>query len=316
MPLDTESRKWLTRMLGKNVKFDEPMSRHTYIRVGGRADVYAAPDTGEKLITLVRWSRQKGIPYLVIGDGTNLLVKDNGIKGVVLVLKKCFKNISQTYTEKDEVMVTAMAGAGMQTLCRFAIDKGLGGMNFALGIPGTVGGGIIMNAGTSHGCMENVLDSITVLQPTGQTRRIDKEKLDFSYRSLSWLRADNQVNAGQSIILDGRFRLKPSDPDQLKKEAGAILKKRRKSQPMDLPSAGCFFKNPAAGKSAGELIELAGLKGKSIGGAEISTVHANFIINRGSASAADCLALMELVQATVSEKFNVDLEPEVKIVGS
>ena len=315
MPLDTESKEWLTRMMGNNVKFDEPMSRHTYIRVGGKADAFAEPDTREDLVMLVSWSRQREIPYLVIGDGTNLLVKDGGINGIVIVLKKCLNDISLTHVEKDVVMVTAMAGARMQRFCRFAIDNELEGMNFAIGIPGTVGGGMVMNAGTSHGCMENVLDSITVLEASGETRRVGREQLAFSYRSLSWPRTDDGVSAGQSVILDGCFRLQPSDPVRLKKEAEAILKKRRKTQPVDLPSAGCFFKNPASGKSAGELIELAGLKGKSVGGAGISTLHANFIINLGKASAADCLALMALVQAAVSEKFNIDLEPEVKIVG-
>jgi len=316
MTINAQSRNWLIRCLGKNVKFDEPMAMHTSLRIGGPAEAYVTPETTKDLISIVKWSWQKGIPYLIVGDGTNLLVKDGGIRGIVIILKKCLNKISRTAEIEDGVVVTAEAGARLRALCRFAITSGLEGMNFALGIPGSVGGGIMMNAGTSHGWVENVLDSITVLHATGLTRKITRENLDFSYRSLSLPEKENQVSAGQPVILDGRFRLKPSDPVRLKEEAEAILKKREKNQPIDLPSAGCFFKNPGAGKTAGQLVELAGLKGKSIGGAEISAKHANFIINRNKASAADCLALMALVQTTVSEKFNINLEAEVKIVGS
>ncbi|MFC1830079.1 UDP-N-acetylmuramate dehydrogenase [Thermodesulfobacteriota bacterium] len=316
MALDDQSRNWLISWFGKNVKFDEPMSRHTSLRIGGPAEAYITPETTKDLISIVKWSLQIGIPYLIVGDGTNLLVKDGGIRGIVIVLKKCLDKITRTAELEEDVVVTAEAGARMSALCRFAITRGLEGMNFALGIPGSVGGGIMMNAGTSHGWVENVLDSITVLEATGRIREITREKLDFSYRSLSWPGKENLVAAGQPVILNGCFRLKPSDSVRLKEEAEAILEKRRKNQPVDLPSAGCFFKNPAAGKTAGQLVELAGLKGKTIGDAEISTKHANFIINRGKASAADCLALMVLVQETVSEKFNINLEAEVQIVGS
>jgi len=315
MALDTTLREWLMRLFGNNVKFDELMSRHTSLRVGGPAQAYVTPEKLEELIKLIKWCWQNGLSYLVVGDGTNLLVKDSGIDGIVIVLKKCLNDITQKGVEEDDVFVTALAGVRMQALCRFAINQGLAGMNFATGIPGTVGGGIMMNAGTSYGYIEDVLDSITVLLPTGQTENINKERLHFSYRSLSWNRKENSGYRGDPIILDGCFILHPSDTQQLKKEAEAILEKRRKSQPIDLPSAGCFFKNPAFGKSAGKLVELAGLKGASIGGAEVSSKHANFIINRGKATAADCLALMELIQETVSKKFNINLEAEVKIVG-
>ena len=202
----------------------------------------------------------------------------------------------------------------MQALCRFAINHGLEGMNFALGIPGTVGGGIMMNAGTSYGSVESVLDSIKVLLPMGQTKIIGRGELDFNYRELSWSK-EMDVDQGQPVILGGCFCLHSSDSKKLKKEAEEIIKTRSQSQPTVSLSAGCFFKNPVSGKTAGELVELAGLKGKRIGGAKISSKHANFIINRGTASAADFLALMELVQETVSKKFSIDLEAEVNIVG-
>lgn len=316
MALDSDSIKWLKSRFSNNVKFDEPMSKHTSLRVGGPAQAFVAPENIEILKALVKWSWQKNIPYLIIGNGTNLLVKDSGINGVVIVLTKCLKTISQTDINTNWIIVTAMAGVRMQTLCSFALERGLEGMNFAIGIPGTVGGGIVMNAGTSYGSMESVLESINILLPTGQIRKIKKEKLNFAYRKLSWNKEQLDVNRGQQIVLDGCFRLYPSDSDKLKKEANKILEKRRQRQPTNLPSAGCFFKNPASGKTAGELIEAAGLKGKSIGGAKISSKHANFIINHYKASAADILALMELVEETVSKMFNINLKREVKVVGS
>jgi len=316
MTLDSDSKKWLKSRFHNNVKFDELMSKHTSLRVGGPAEAFVAPENIKALKALVTWSWQKKIPYLIIGNGTNLLVKDSGINGVVIVLTKCPKTISQTDINTDWVIVTAMAGVRMQTLCSFAMERGLEGMNFAIGIPGTVGGGIMMNAGTSYGSMESVLESINILLPTGQVRKIKKEKLYFAYRKLSWNKEHIDVNRGQQIILDGCFRLHPSDPEKLKKEAKKILETRRQSQPTSLPSAGCFFKNPASGKTAGELIEAAGLKGKSIGGAKISLKHANFIINHHKASAADFLALMELVEEAVLKMFNIYLKREVKVVGS
>ena len=316
MSLDSDSKKWLTSLFGSSVKFDESMSRHTALGVGGPAEAFVAPENHKELVELIKWSRQKALPYLVIGNGTNLLVKDSGLPGIVIVLTKCLKTITQVDQGNSRVIVTAMAGVRMQTLCRFAIRHGLAGMNFALGIPGTVAGGIMMNAGTNIGSFEDVLDSIKVLLPVGQTRIIRKDELCFDYRELSFGKEKTDVDQGQSIILEGSFSLHLKDSEKLKKEAEVILRNRRKSQPIGFPSAGCFFKNPESGKTAGELIELAGLKGKRKGGAQISPKHANFIINTGQASASDFLSLMELVQETVMTMFNINLKPEVKIVGT
>ena len=316
MVLDSDSIKWLKSRFGSDVKFDEPMSKHTSLRVGGPAQAFVAPENIGALKALVTWLWHKKTPYLILGNGTNLLVKDSGIAGVVIVLTQCLNTISQTDRNTHGIIVTAMAGAHMKTLCSFALKRGLQGMNFAMGIPGSVGGGIIMNAGTSHGSMEHVLESISILLPTGQVRKIKKEDLDFAYRKISWNKAQIDDHHGQQVILDGCFRLHPSDPEKLKKEAQKILETRWQRQPRGLPSAGCFFKNPVSGKTAGELIEAAGLKGKSIGGAKISSKHANFIINQHNASAADFLELMELVEETILKKFNINLEREVKVVGS
>ncbi|MEA1945924.1 MAG: UDP-N-acetylmuramate dehydrogenase [Thermodesulfobacteriota bacterium] len=316
MVLDSDSIKWLKSRFGNTVKFDEPMSKHTSLRVGGPAQAFVVPENIDALKTLMKWSWHKKIPYLILGNGTNLLVKDSGINRVVIVLTQCLKTISQTDRNTHGIMVTAMAGAQLKTLCSFALKRGLEGMNFAMGIPGTVGGGIIMNAGTSYGSMEGVLESINILLPTGQMRNIKRENLDFAYRKLSWNKEDIEIYPGQQVVLDGCFRLNPSDPEHLKKQAKKILKTRWQRQPRGLPSAGCFFKNPVSGKTAGELIEAAGLKGKSIGGAKISSKHANFILNHHKSSAADFLELMELVEGTVLKKFNINLEREVKVVGS
>ena len=285
------------------------------MRVGGAADAFVIPEKPEELVDIIRWSRQKDIPCLVIGDGTNLLVKDSGIQGIVIVLTKCLKNITKRSMGKYGIIVTALAGTRMQSLCSFAIKNGFKGMNFAIGIPGTVGGGIMMNAGTAHGSIKGVLDSIRILLPTGYVKIIMRENLNFDYRRLSLEDEVKEINQGRPIILEACFCLHPSDPQKLQKNAQEILKARKERQPLGLLSAGCIFKNPLSGKTAGELIELAGLKGKSIGGAEISLKHANFIINRGRSSAADILSIIELVQETVSKKFNINLEPEVKIVG-
>lgn len=316
MALDHDSIKWLESHFGGNVKFGEPMSKHTSLRVGGPAEAFVVPENIEDLKSLIKWSWQKKLPYLIIGDGTNLLVKDSGINGIVVVLTKCLKTIAQTEIGTDGVIVTAMAGARLRNLCSFALERGLEGINFAIGIPGTIGGGIMMNAGTAHDAIESALESINILMPTGKILRIQREKLNFSYRNLSLNNERFDSSLGHPIVLDGYFCLRPSDPERLKKEAQAILKTRKERQPTGLPSAGCFYKNPVSGKTAGELIDLAGLKGKSIGGAEISSKHANFIVNRQRASAADFLALMELVEETVSKMFDINLEREVKVVGS
>lgn len=315
MVMDKKAKKWLTSLLGSNVKFNEPMSKHTSLRVGGPAEAFAVPQNVETLKWLVTWAWQEAVPCLIIGDGTNLLVTDGGIHGLVIVLTKCLKQIKPIDQTKRKTVITAMTGVRLRTLCNYAINHGLAGMNFALGIPGTVGGAIMMNAGTRYGRIEKVLEAVTVLMPNGETQRIPKRKLKFSYRHLALDLQFNSDGTHQPVIIDGVFALRPSDPQKIKAEAQEITRWRKQKHPLGIPSAGCFFKNPGVGKTAGKLIDLAGLKGTSIGGAEVSTKHANFLVNTGQASASDFIALMELVRGTVAQKFNVDLEMEVKIVG-
>jgi UDP-N-acetylmuramate dehydrogenase len=316
MALDMDSIRWLETRFKNSVRFEEPMSRHTSLRIGGPAEIFALPETVEDLHALINWSREKGLSYLVIGRGTNLLVKDAGIRGIVVKLTRCLNTIEETETNTDGVLVTAMAGANLAALCAYALKRGLKGMNFSLGIPGTVGGGIVMNAGTSYGSMENVLMSLDVLLPAGHPFRIHRNALDFEYRKLSWNPKPTNGPADQTIILNGRFSFCPSDPEKLQKSAREIIKARRRKQPIGWPSAGCVFKNPASGPTAGELIEMSGLKGKSVGGAQISPKHANFFINRRNASSADFLGLIDMTEDAVLKKFNIHLEREVHVVGA
>jgi UDP-N-acetylmuramate dehydrogenase len=314
MPLATKEKKWLIERFGRHVRFDEPMTRHTYFKVGGPAEAFVTPPDTAGLEQLMSWCRSSRQPWMVIGGGSNLLVKDGGIGGVVISLGRCLKNIRTTEGGSD-VRLTAQAGVKLPSLCRYCIERGFAGLNFALGIPATVGGAIVMNAGTARGSMADVLESIDCLQPNGRRVRFNRRELDFSYRCLSWKESVPNGEGVIPIIVDGAFSLKPGDAKMLAVEAEEILKMRTAKQPIDQPSAGCFFKNPAPDRSAGELIEKAGLKGRQIGNARVSTRHANFIVNTGGATARDILALMELVQKRVAEKFEVELVPEVKIVG-
>ena len=314
MPLSTKEKNWLTERFGRHVRFDEPMTRHTYFKVGGPAEAFVTPPDTAGLEQLISWCRSSRQPWMVIGGGSNLLVKDGGIGGVVISLGRCLKDIRAT-EGGSEVRLTAQAGVKLPSLCRYCIERGFAGLNFALGIPATVGGAIVMNAGTARGSMADVLESIGCLQPNGRRVRFDRRELDFSYRCLSWKESGPNGEGVIPIIVDGSFSLKPGDAKILADEAEEILKMRTAKQPLDQSSAGCFFKNPAPDRSAGELIEKAGLKGRQIGNARVSTRHANFIVNTGGATARDILALMELVQKRVAEKFEVDLVPEVKMVG-
>ena len=314
MPLGTEEKNWLTEQFGRYVRFDEPMTRHTYLKVGGPAEAFVTPPDMAGLEQLMSWCRSGRQPWMVIGSGSNLLVKDGGIGGIVISLGRCLKDIRTTEGGSD-IRLTAQTGVKLPSLCRYCIERGFAGLNFALGIPATVGGAIVMNAGTALGSMADVLVSIDCLQPDGRRVRFDRRELDFSYRCLSWKGSGPNDEGVIPLIVDGSFSLKPGDAKMLADEAEEILKLRAAKQPIDQPSAGCFFKNPTPDRSAGELIEKAGLKGRQIGKARVSTRHANFIVNTGGATARDILSLMELVQKRVAEKFEVELVPEVKIVG-
>ena len=317
MPMDADARRWLADVTFGRVRFDEPMSLHTSLRVGGPAEAFVEPKAADELAALVSGLAGREIPYHVVGGGTNLIVTEAGISGVVICLKPGLSEILIENTSVSQARVTVMAGTSLRLLCSHVIQKGLKGMSFALGIPGTVGGAIRMNAGTALGWISDVLESVTVLYPDGQREKIGRKALCFSYRKLML----PQISRGKSLsyettIMSGSFSLVRASSTELKQEAREILKNRKRRQPTTLPSAGCVFKNPLTGKTAGELIDLCGLKGQKIGGAEISVKHANFIVNTGSATAADILTLMDIVRQTVFDRYQVNLEPEVIVIGN
>ncbi len=316
MQLNKTHKKWLTETFGPDVRFQEPMSRHTSLGVGGPADVYVAPKEKSGLGVLVRWLQENSLSYFIIGNGTNLLVLDNGIQGIVISMKHCLKDIQHTVLDRKSILVTAGAAARLNSLCKYATGNSFSGMNFALGIPGSVGGAMIMNAGTGQGNMADVITAVVVLSSGGEPVRIEKHALQFRYRGLDLKERPEVAGMQSPILLEGEFRLSAGDKHAIEKEARAIMQKRAAMQPLHQRSAGCFFKNPSKEKSAGELIDMAGLKGKRIGDAQVSDTHANFIINKNNASATDILALKDLIQKAVLRSFNITLEPEVKIVGT
>ena len=309
MSINKADRKWLKDNFGPQVLFNESMSRHTTFGIGGPADVLLLAKTDRQIKDVTRWANERGHSLITLGAGSNLLVRDGGIQGIVLKLANGFTSIDQDTEESPNGSAVVRAGAGvlLRQLAQYALDRGLAGLNFGLGIPGTVGGALRMNAGAWGACIADTTKSISVLTQMGDIVTMGKEELRFSYRRLD-LQEGN-------IILRGEFQLKRTDRETLRKDAVRMQKKRRSTQPLSLRSAGSIFLNPSSGMSAGELIDRAGLKGLRKGGAEVSTEHANFIVNKGHATASEVLALIGLVRQRVFERFGVSLELEVMIVG-
>lgn len=315
MSLNRKMKKWLEIKFQERVKFDEPMARYTSLKVGGPADAFVITENKEELAELLHWAWQNNLNWFVVGGGTNLLIRDSGIRGIVILLTKELEEVTEKPGDGKAYYFAAAAGVKLQSFCRIAVDKGAKGMSFAIGIPGTIGGAIAMNAGTSLGSMQDVIEAVTFLLPDKKVVELKKDKLDFRYRGLN-LNNDVFENKKVSpVIIEGCFHLTKGNREAIKKDGEQIRKARRLSQPTTLPNAGCFFKNPVSGESAGKLIELAGLKGSQVGGAKISEKHANFMVNTGNASAKDFLALMEAVKKKVFERFHIMLEPEVRIAG-
>ncbi|MEW6076405.1 MAG: UDP-N-acetylmuramate dehydrogenase [Thermodesulfobacteriota bacterium] len=305
---------WALHRFPGRVKRDEPMARHTSFGVGGPADLFVSVKDEKQLRELVLACVEAGVPYTAVAGGTNLLVLDRGIRGVVIDMKKGLKDIRVDGDAGDVVTVRAGAGVNLQSLCQYAIDNGLAGMNFALGIPGTVGGAVIMNAGTARGAMGDVLETVTILTSDGRLMKAARDDMVFRYRHFE-VRGFSPDAADPFLVTAARLSCRREEPVRLRAEARDILNERMRSHPVGVRSAGCFFKNPAEGESAGRLIDRAGLKGRRVGGAAVSDKHANYIVNTGGATAADILTLMAEVRREVAERFGVRLEPEVKIVG-
>ena len=282
--------------------FNVPMSRYTSLGVGGDADVMAAPVDEADMQALLHFAGEKGYPLFILGAGTNLLVKDGGLRGVVLDLSTGFGKV----VAKGERVVEAGAGARMLEVVSFCRERGLSGLEFAAGIPGCVGGAVVMNAGAYGGEMKDVVESIEIVDREGRGATVPSSDIGFTYRGTG-LPAD-------IIILKATMRLVLSSREEVTEKIKANRAKRRSSQAVQSPNAGSIFKNPE-GKSAGRLIEEAGLKGCRYGGAQVSEVHGNYIVNVGGAKASDILGLMAKVRDSVYQRTGILLEPEVKVVG-
>ncbi len=290
----------LSERLKGEILRDEPMARHTSLKVGGPADFFVIPADRGDLETLLALLAETATPHFVVGGGYNLLVRDGGIRGVVVSLER-FRELTHISGGK----VSVGAGVTNQMLVGYLKERGLGGLEFLCGIPGTIGGALAMNAGAQGGAiLEHVEELITLRD--GTSRQVRRDELEYGYRYL-------RLAPGE-IIAGATFRLEPDDPDKIGNRIAGYLAHRAESQKVGYPNAGSFFKNPEGG-AAWRLIDGAGLRGTRIGGAQVSEVHANFLINRGDATAADFLALSALIKDEVRRNTGISLEEEVRIVG-
>ncbi|AVX21033.1 UDP-N-acetylmuramate dehydrogenase [Carboxydocella sporoproducens DSM 16521] len=284
------------------IRWQEPLSRHTTWKLGGPARALVLPERPDQVAALLRYCQEKQIPLLVLGNGSNLLVRDSGWPGVALKLSKLQQ------LELSGEKIRAQAGVLLPVLARKTMAAGLAGLEWAGGIPATVGGAVLMNAGAHGGQMAEVVEKVTILNWQGEEEVWSSQELDYGYRS-SRLKA-----ARPGVVIEASFRLTPADPVQLQQRAQELLAWRQQHQPLNLPSCGSVFKNPPGG-SAGRLIESAGCKGWQEGQIQVSPVHANFFVNLGGGTASEALRLMERVQARVAQVHGIKLEPEVQIVG-
>ncbi len=298
-------REKLTEITAGPVLFDEPLDRYTSLKVGGPADALVFPQSVEELGNLVLFFKKGGYPFMVVGNWTNLLVRDGGCRGAIIAMRD-LRRIAWGPEDQNPVLVNAQAGVPLTELVRLTAERALAGMAFCAGIPGSVGGAVMMNAGAYGREIKDVLHKATLMDDRAVvTERLCRE-LSFEYRRL-------KVPEG-TIVLDAVFCLERGDHQIIRHRIDEIMDMRRRKHPLEYPSAGSIFKNPA-GHPAGLLIEAVGLKGITIGGAKISERHGNFIVNTGGAKAADMLALIERVQQEVLKQTGIALETEVRIVG-
>jgi UDP-N-acetylmuramate dehydrogenase len=286
------------------LKLEEPLARHTSFKIGGPAEAWAEPQDAAQLAACLRFARGIKAPVTVLTGGTNVLVRDGGIRGLVLSLGKGFERL-----EIDGTRVRAGAALNLALLARKVSLAGLDGLAWAVGIPGTLGGGLVMNAGAHGGELKDVVRSVSLVLD-GKAVEWSAADCGFAYRHSRF----KELAPGRAVLTGADMELQAGSAEALKVRMDEALEKRRATQPLDLPNAGCVFKNPPQA-SAGRLIEEAGLKGRRQGGACISEKHANFVVNEGGAKAADVLALMETARAAVKAKSGVDLAPEILILG-
>lgn len=284
------------------IKIDEPMKDHTSFQIGGPADILVLPQDAEEIKAVINACKEEVVPFLVIGNGTNLLVTDKGIRGVVIKLSQNFNDIRVV-----ENTMRCKAGVSLSTASHVALENSLSGLEFANGIPGSIGGAAVMNAGAYDGQMSDVVKKVKVIDYDGCIYYICRDELQYSYRH-------SILQKGDAILLEVEMELKQGNYEDIKKKMDEYLALRKEKQPLTLASAGSTFKRPP-GSYAGYLIEKAGLKGFRIGDAMVSHLHAGFIVNIGSATSDDVIQLIRYIQKTIKEKFDIQLEPEIKILG-
>lgn len=302
--LEEKHRDYIAQLFRERALFEVPMKNYTTIKIGGPADCMVFPENPDELIHLIKYAKSESLPVTVIGYGTNLIVKDGGIRGITINLSKGFKGLEIEEGEKN-IYITAGSGIPLARIVRLGMDNGWSGVEPLSAIPGSLGGAIMMNAGTHEGSIGDIVDAVWIIDGDRE-KVLNRESLKFDYRSVNIQRNHPVVKV--------RLKLKKGDREEIKAKIQELLRYRKETQPLNYPSCGCIFKNPRK-ISAGKLIEDLGLKGVRVRGAKISEKHANFIINTGKATAKDVLALIELVREKVKEEKNISLETEAVIIG-
>lgn len=301
MVTDEQARQ-LAKSFNGRIALNEPMKKYTSFQIGGPADMLVEPRDVGSLSQVLSWAWNEGLPLFVLGNGTNLLVADEGIRGVVV---RIGSGLDQVRFEGESVH--AMSGVSLPALARACAERGLGGLEWAVGIPGSLGGAMAMNAGAYSYTIGDFVREVKTLMLDGSALVKTCDEMQFAQRS-------SRLSHGDLIAYEAMLVLEPGNPEEIRHQMSEYMKDRKIKQPLHLPSAGCVFQNPS-GRGAGRYIDGAGLKGLRVGGAEVSHVHANFIVNLGDATARDVLILMNVVRQTVHEKFGVELVPEVRVVG-
>ena len=301
--MDSNFLKKLIEIAGSGqVCTDEPMKQHTTFRIGGRADYFVSPTETEQIRKIIELCKRENMPWYVIGNGSNLLVSDHGFRGVIIRL---FKNYAGLRIEGEQIFV--QAGALLSRTANAALQEGLTGFEFAAGIPGTIGGAMVMNAGAYGGEMKDITESVTVLTPEGELLTLKREELEMGYRT-------SLIARKGYLVLEAVLKLTHGNQEQIKEKMADLRQRRISKQPLEYPSAGSTFKRPQ-GYFAGKLIRDAGLRGFQVGGAQVSEKHCGFVVNTGDATAEDVLELIRQVSAKVRALEGVTLEPEVRLLG-
>lgn len=285
----------------ENVVINKPLKQHTYTKLGGNADYFVTPTTYEQVSDVIKLANQHEAPLMLLGNGSNLIIKDGGIRGIVMYLGK----LDQIIVQNESII--AQSGALIADVSKQALTSHLRGLEFACGIPGSVGGALFMNAGAYGGEIKDVLTKATVVDDTGEIQIVTAKELELAYRT-------SVLQTNGWIALDAEFSLTKGKHEEIKAQVDVLTFKRESKQPLEYPTCGSVFKRPQ-GNFAGKLIQESGLQGEQVGGAEVSLKHAGFIINKDEATADDYIALIEYVQRTVKKRFNIELEREVRIIG-